>query len=297
VKKAHLLHNPTAGEKDFSGKELIKLIEKAGFSCSHSSVKAEGWENFDEETDFLVCAGGDGTIRRIAKALMKRKRIDKQFPVAILPHGTANNIAATLGIVGEVEDIIKSWHAWKLKKFDIGKIYGAEEDLFFLEGFGCGIFPRLMKTMTKMDQEHSDSKEERIKLARTVLHEIVLNYEPVACKIIADGAEYSGKYIMVEVLNTRSVGPNLDLSSTADPGDGELDIVLIPESHQKKFETFLLNRLQGEEDEFAFSTIKAKKLEIVWNGKDAHVDDERLKCDAGLKLTIAVQPHMIEFLT
>jgi diacylglycerol kinase (ATP) len=295
VKRAHLLHNPTAGEKDFSAKELLKLIKKEGFSCTYASVKEEGWDNFDVNCDFLICAGGDGTVRRIAKALMHRKRLEKQFPVAILPHGTANNIATTLGIGGALKDIVQSWHQWELKQFDIGKIYGSGEDQFFLEGFGCGIFPRLMKAMEKVDQKGDDTKEGRIKLARIILHEIVEKYDPVACKIVADGVEYAGKYLMVEVLNTRSIGPNLELGATADPGDGELDIILVPESHQQKFEAFLLNRIRGEEDEFAFTTIKTKKLEISWEGKDVHVDDERLKPDGPVKVVIEVQPGMIEF--
>lgn len=296
MKKGHLLHNPTAGEKDFSGKELVKLIEKAGFTCTNASVKKEGWDDFDIDTDFLICAGGDGTIRRIAKALMHRKQFEKQYPVAILPHGTANNLAATLGIDGEADEIIKSWTKGQLKKFDIGKVYGLEDDLFFLEGFGCGIFPRLMKAMSKVELPEDSSKDDRIKLARVMLHEIVLTYKPVACHIIADEVEYSGNYIMVEVMNAKSIGPNLELAPEADPGDGELDVVLIPESHQAKFEGFLLNRMNGQDDDFAFSTIRAKKLEINWHGKDVHADDERLKIDTDLKVKIEIQPGRMEFL-
>ena len=141
MKNTNLLHNPTAGDNDFSEKELVKLIEAEGFKCEYASVKEDGWDNFKTETDFLIIAGGDGTVRRVAKALMKRKRLDKQFPIAILPHGTANNIAGTLKVEGKVKDIVRTWHNGVLKKFDIGKIYGLREEMFFLEGFGCGIFP------------------------------------------------------------------------------------------------------------------------------------------------------------
>ncbi len=296
MKKAHLLHNPTAGEKDFSGSQLIKLIEKEGFSCTHASVKKEGWDEFDTDVDFIICAGGDGTVRRIAKALMKRKRIDKQYPIAILPHGTANNIARTLGINGKVEDIVKSWQNWNLKSFDIGKVYGLAPDMFFLEGFGCGIFPRLMKAMSKIEIAQDMGKEERINVARVALADVVQKFEPVFCKIIADEIEHTGKYIMVEVMNTRSIGPNLELAPAADPGDGEVDVVLIPESHQRKFEAFLAARINGEDGDFSFTTIRAKKLEISWEGKDIHVDDERLKPEKNLQVKIEVLPGMIEFL-
>ena len=296
MKKVTLLHNPTAGEKDFSEEELKKLIKEGGFDCSYSSVKDKGWDNFSEDTDFLIIAGGDGTVRRAAKALMKRKRLDKQFPLALLPHGTANNIAGTLGVTGEVKDIVQSWHESTLQKFDIGKIYGFGEDLFFLEGFGCGIFPRLIKVMEKVADEPESSAEDRIKIARTVLYDVVLNYTAQQCKIITDGVEQTGKYIMVEVMNTKSIGPNLELAPLADPGDGELNVVLIPESHQKKFEAFLLSRINGENVHFDFTMIKTKSVEISWEGKDVHLDDERLKTDHPLNVKIEIHPGMLEFL-
>ncbi len=38
--------------------------------------------------------------------------------------------------------------------------------------------------------------------------------------------DHSGRFLLVEVMNSRSIGPNLDLSPQADPGDGQFEIVL-----------------------------------------------------------------------
>lgn len=295
MKNTNLLHNPTAGDNDFSEKELVKLIEAEGFKCEYASVKEDGWDDFKTETDFLIIAGGDGTVRRVAKALMKRKRLDKQYPIALLPHGTANNIATALQITGEAKEIVKSWHNEHLQPFDIGKIYGLGDDRFFLEGFGYGVFPRLMKVMGKIEEEIGDSVEEKLKAALAVLYDIVLNYEAKECKIIADGVEHSGKYLMVEVMNIRSIGPNLMLAPSADPGDGELEIVLIPETQRDKFEAFILSQINGGEEEFKFTTIRAKNIELAWGGKDLHIDDERVKLEEPAKISIEIQPKMLHF--
>jgi len=296
MKRAQLLHNPRAGEKDFSKKELTKLIEAEGFDVAYSSVKKDGWDDFDDKTDFLVVAGGDGTVRRAAKALVNRKVLDKQFPIALLPHGTANNVATTLNISGEVSDIIRSWHKANVKKFDVGKVLGLDEDVFFLEGFGFGIFPKLMKVMKKMEDQVNENRDEKIKTARAVLYDVVLSYEPRQCKIIADDVDHSGKYILVEIMNTTSIGPNLGLSNSGDPGDGEFEVVLISEGHQKKFEEFLLSRINGKEDNYSFSTLKAKKIEVSWEGKDVHADDEILKIEKATAVSIEIQPGVLEFL-
>ena len=296
MKKVTLLHNPTAGENDFSQTELVKLIEAEGFDCTYVSVRDKGWDDFKQDTDFLIIAGGDGTVRRVAKAMMERKRLDKQYPVALLPHGTANNIAGALQIEGEEKDIVASWNSENRKRFDIGKIYGIGEDRFFLEGFGYGVFPRLMKVMSKIEEEIGDSVEEKLKAALAVLYDVVLNYEAKECTIKADEIEYSGKYLMVEVMNIRSIGPNLVLAPDADPGDGELEVVMIAEAQRGDLEAYVLGQINGDETEFNFMTIKAKSLEVMWQGEDLHIDDERVKVDKPVEVRIEVQPDMLNFI-
>ena len=296
MKRVNLLHNPTAGDNDFSQKELVKLIEAEGFECQYSSVKDDNWADFKVDTDFLIIAGGDGTVRRVAKAIMQRKRLDKQYPLALLPHGTANNIACALQIDGEVGDIVKSWHSENRKRFDIGKIYGLGDDRFFLEGFGYGVFPRLMKVMSKIEEEIGDSAEEKLKAALAVLYDVVLNYEARDCRIVVDGTEHAGRFLLVEVMNIRSIGPNLVLAPNADPGDGELEVVLIPESDREKFEAFVLSHINGNDDKFDFTTIKGKNIELYGDGKDLHIDDERLKVEKPVEIRIEMQPDMLNFI-
>lgn len=296
MKKVHLLHNPTAGDNDFSKKELVKLIEKENFECIYNSVKEDDWDVFENDVEFLIIAGGDGTVRRVAKSLMKRKRIEKHFPLALLPHGTANNISCSLEVDGPIREIVRSWHKSELKKFDIGKVRGMKEDLFFLEGFGYGVFPKLIKTMSKMEEDPEADVNEKIRAARTVLLDIVQNYKARECTIKADGKDYSGMYIMVELLNIRSIGPNLVLAPSADPGDGELDMVLVYEKDRGKLETYLTNMINGETKPYKFNTVRAKSFEILWEGKDLHVDDERIKLDDPIEIRIDIQPDMLDFM-
>src|ERR1700693_2303775 len=108
MKIINLLHNPTAGNEDHSKEELISLLEENGYECRYSSMKKD-WKNLEEKVDFIVAAGGDGTIRKITKELLERKLSEKIWPIALLPLGTANNVAQTLEINGSTEEIIQSW--------------------------------------------------------------------------------------------------------------------------------------------------------------------------------------------
>lgn len=49
---------------------------------------------------------------------------DRTVPVAILPLGTANNIARSLGIAGTPHELAESWHIEHARKLDIGAANG-----------------------------------------------------------------------------------------------------------------------------------------------------------------------------
>src|SRR5262245_38315558 len=132
MKSANVLHNPKAGEGEYTKKKLLKLIENSGFKCSYSSTKKKGWEKVQPaDADLIILAGGDGTVRAVAGELLTSK-----IPIGLIPLGTANNIANSLGIKGDAASIVDSWAHRNIKKFDVGRIYGLKKAGFFLEGFG-----------------------------------------------------------------------------------------------------------------------------------------------------------------
>jgi diacylglycerol kinase (ATP) len=81
--------------------------------------------------ELVVVAGGDGTIREVASGMVKTG-----VPLGILPLGTFNNLALSLGIPREVDsacEILERGHA---RKIDVGL---ANEQHFFFEAAGVGV--------------------------------------------------------------------------------------------------------------------------------------------------------------
>ncbi len=289
MKRVKVLHNPKAGENEFTKKKLLSAIETAGFSCSYSSTKEKGWENFEsEETDLIILAGGDGTVRKVAGVL-----IEKQLPIGLIPIGTANNIARTLGIEGDLHDIVGSWNNHHIKKYDVGRIYGLKKADFFLEGFGFGVFPRLMKAM---EEKRPGSIQKNLKTALEMLHDIILTSKARYCEVSVDGADYSGEFLLAEVMNSQSIGPNLNLAPFGDPGDGVLEVILISEQQRQEFASYVFNKLHNVEQSPIFNILKARNLEISWAGKLLHVDDEIIQLDKSRPVRIKLQEGVLKFL-
>jgi diacylglycerol kinase (ATP) len=293
MKVAKLLHNPKAGEGEYTHKKLARLINRAGYDCSYSSTKKEGWDKIKSAaSDIIVIAGGDGTIRKVARVVL-----DKDIPLALLPLGTANNIAKTLGVNGKPEEVIRTWENSIVKPFDVGRIYGLKKEPgFFLEGIGYGVFPRLMKEMKKKKHTLPESPEKNLKIALETLHDIILTSKARYCKISLDGADYSGKFLLAEVMNTQSIGPNLNLTPVGDPSDGEFEVILVAERQRDEFAAYVHNKLHGIEQPPIFNILKAKNLEMYWEGRLLHIDDEIVELKKPKDVRIKMQEGLLKFL-
>src|SRR5205823_1524491 len=100
-----LIHNPTAGGGEHAAQRLVAAIERAGYAVRYfSSKEVRIGKVLDRACDLVAIAGGDGTIRKVAV----KARPDGP-PLAILPLGTANNIAKSLGVSGQPGRLAAGW--------------------------------------------------------------------------------------------------------------------------------------------------------------------------------------------
>ena len=91
-----LMHNPKAGDAEHGRKELMAALTNAGHQATYQSTKQSDYKKaLRKPTDLVLAAGGDGTVAKVGCRL-----IDTGIPLSVLPLGTANNLARSLGFVG-----------------------------------------------------------------------------------------------------------------------------------------------------------------------------------------------------
>lgn len=299
MKQTILLHNPSAGEEDHFKSDLVESIGKHEFNCVYFAIKkGNHWIEQLDQSDFAVVAGGDGTIRAVVKELTKRTVLDKKVPLAILPMGTANNLSKSLGIDAQAdrEVHIKNWKKEHRTRFDLGVVKHINGTDFFLESAGYGIFPHLMQKMEAVDKTRIKNKTDELKLALTVLRDIVLSATQEDYRIEADNRIYEGKSLLLEVMNIRSIGPNLTLAPDAETDDGVFDIVLIEEEQREKFAQYLQLLIEGEKATFSYKTFRTNRLSISCTSRHMHIDDE-LILPIKHPVVMEVRTNVLEFLT
>jgi diacylglycerol kinase (ATP) len=267
--RVSLLYTESAGD-GVSRENLREALERSGRELVHMVEHDGDLEEAvnDQSTELLVAAGGDGTVRRAANALVGRR-----IPLAILPLGTANNIATSLGIDGSIAQLIARWDSARRRPLDLGVVRGSWGESRFLEAVGVGLIPAGIATMdAEPDQPHEDSDSE---LARAVrrYRDVLSRLQPRRWTLSLDGAQLDEELLLVEVLNIRSVGPNFVLSPAADPSDGFFSVVAAGEEHREELAGYLQRRINGENCRLSLPTRRARRIEIQgW--EQLHVDDE-----------------------
>lgn len=274
MKKAVLVHNPTAGSADHKKADLKNLVKEMGYEVKYYSTDSLFWKRFlKQEAEVIFVAGGDGTVQKLAKAMLEAQDdAVLQVPVRVLPCGTANNIATSLQIkYAEQVNILSE----KKAAFDIGVVQGKTEASFFIEGMGCGIFPALVK---RMEAKDDDKIQDEIRESRRELLKIIESYKAQQAIIIADKEEITGSFLLVELLNIRFIGPNIELAPKAQSGDGNFELVIIREDarHQlKKFIEELTDKKELNKSIDSFAEVRrVKEIRLKWGNEDVHLDDE-----------------------
>lgn len=297
MRKAVLVHNPTAGSGEHSKKSLIKKIESAGYEVKYFSTDLPGWERFTKEKAHVIfVAGGDGTVQKLVAALLNEDDQINKVPVQILPMGTANNIAATLNLDAPLEKLIEYRN---MVGFDVGKVKGAGDADFFIEALGFGIFPRLVKIMKEKEEEDGElNPDVELKKSLQELLRTVRNYVAVEAIIIADEEEITGKFLLIELMNIKFIGPHFELAPSANTGDGNFELIAVPEEAREDLaqyiEDLMENRKKRPLEDFAFLK-KVKEVRIKWMGEDMHVDDERIEGKRGEEITAINSQAVFEF--
>lgn len=296
----HLLHNPSAGDQDNTKKALVSLIESAGFSCKYSSLKKKGWKRFKDDTALLVIAGGDGTVRQVTKELLKRRLLDRRLPVIVLPMGTANNFAKTLSLSPEPLDLLLRMDQLPLKKIDVGVVRNLPKATFFLEGMGFGLFPKLINVMEKSTLPTVETAEQELDVAFEKLIRVAQEYKAKYAKLTIDGQHHEGSFLLIEVLNIKSIGPNLVLAPTADPADGKLHVALLREEMRQDFLTYLRNQQQQPakvSSAIPWELVEVSNEVIIQSeNRLIHVDDELITIKKKQRLQVEIRKGVLDII-
>lgn len=240
----------------------MDLLADIGFSPQYQSAKNDYKSALRKKWDLVVVAGGDGTVARAARVLDCSETL-----LAILPIGTANNVARALGVSGDAEALISRLPNAKSKRLDVGLARGPWGKRRFLEAVGFGT---IAGAMAQSDGSPKPPLELRIHWGREDLQQFLEEARPESFEITIDSEVFTGDFLLLEILNLGRTGPALPIVSTAAHDDGHFDVVFL----FKNDRTPMLSWLENPELEPPPVTLRrGRDIRLKWQHSHARIDD------------------------
>jgi diacylglycerol kinase family enzyme len=233
---AKLIFNPIAGTADESPLQLMDVINE----LQNRNLIPEAYL-VEPDSDllsvvqdallrgirmFIVC-GGDGTIESVAGELIGTNAI-----LGIIPTGTRNNVAHSLGIPEDIPGAVSLFETGQPIQIDVGfATYGGKTHPF-LETCSVGLLSALFPSADEI--QHGN-------LARIGDFLTALFASPLAeIRLSMDSQpEIKTRGHVVLIANLPFIGPRFQIPCDCSFSDGLLDVLVFPD--QSKFD--LLNNI------------------------------------------------------
>lgn len=188
------------------------------FRPENAEALPEAIRQRGDQYDRIVLAGGDGTINLALDALLE---VDK--PVGILPLGTANDLARSLDISGQLESAVDTILAGHLRRLDAGCVNGVS----FINAIGIGMGPQMTREM------NTESKSQLGVLAYLKgIVQVLRRQRVFHARIESEERSREGEYIQITIANGIHYGGGMTIADDAKLDDSRLDVLLVPnQSH------------------------------------------------------------------
>jgi diacylglycerol kinase (ATP) len=206
-----------------------RLTFEAGDACRIADQAAA------EGADLVIAAGGDGTINEVANGLYRHLRSrgepadagSRDVPrLALIPLGTANDLANNLGIPGEIAAAIDVAVRGEPVRVNVGEVNGRCFLNVSTGGFGAeatGEAPAATK---------------RALGTFAYLIEAVKRFaalEPAQARFVAEEEIHHGPFLLFAVGNFRRTGGGTALTPLAQIHDDLLDVCIVKEVSRVEF--------------------------------------------------------------
>ncbi|MGZ5263158.1 MAG: diacylglycerol/lipid kinase family protein [Kaistella sp.] len=274
--------NPFSAKKNYHPflQALKMRIPNPLFYISDS---IEGTYNFIDEnfatTDIFVAVGGDGTISTVAKKLIGTEKI-----LAIFPAGSGNGFSNETKFSKDIDELLAKIKTKNIKKIDTFTVNGR----LSINVSGTGFDGKVVKEFEKTERGFKNYIKVSIKT--------FFNYKPVKIKFLTENFEkYNGKYLMLNIANTRQFGNNAYIAPNASKSDGLVDLVLVkkfPLTYSPFF-AFRMFTKRLKDDQYV-TYLPVSEIEFEVNTKNWHLDGEFNSIQS--PITIKVQPKSLNIL-
>ncbi|MCX8531108.1 diacylglycerol/lipid kinase family protein [Chryseobacterium luquanense] len=282
MEKVAFIINPFSAKKNYLPflNELKNKVQNPLYYISESILGTEEFiQTHFNDVDFFVAIGGDGTISTVAKSLINTDKI-----LAIFPAGSGNGFSNETQFSKNLDELLDKLKSKKSRKIDTFTV----NDKLSINVSGTGFDGKVVKEFEKTNRGFKNYIKVSLKT--------FFNYKPIKLKFLDENyKQYNGKYLMVNIANTRQFGNNAYIAPMASKSDGLVDMVLVkkfPLTYSPLFAFRMFTKKLKEDDYITY--LPVSEIEFKVNTKNWHLDGEFNKIKSPIH--VKVQPSSLNIL-
>ncbi|WP_428658744.1 diacylglycerol/lipid kinase family protein [Runella sp.] len=291
AKKALFIINPKSGTRsDQQRKRIQFLIEEHAsrffkvetvFTSHPHHATQEAHRAIRQGFDYVVAAGGDGTVNEIAKTL-----INSPVTLGILPLGSGNGLARHLGISMAIEKALRQLCAQKTMEIDA--CFLNQMPFFCTAGVGFDAY---------VAAQFATYSSRGLQRYAQVSFQSFFRYKAKDYLLELDGQEIQLPAFAVTFANASQYGNNAYVAPQAKIDDGLIDVCLLSPFPKPLAPIIAARLFQGTLPQSSYvHTYKVRKAKISASEKLLiHFDGEPLQLETN-ELTITIQPKCLKVL-
>lgn len=228
-----VIRNPVSGRGRLVGKwpTLENQIREAVGETEYWDTKGPGdatklaKKAVEEGYELVIAAGGDGTISQIAESL-----IHTTATLAIIPGGTGNDLARSLGVGPDIKLALKALKHGIDKEIDAGSWRIEDREGYFVNVAGMGFDAAVAE---RINTGYRTLRGTAAYIAATL--GTLRTYQAQLLRLTIDGAVSEESILLTAIANARSYGGGMQIAPVAKLDDGLLDVVLVQEIRKWAF--------------------------------------------------------------
>ena len=292
--------NPSAsfGNRKSVGPALVSTLRGLGHEVtsltepSFAELIEAARKEIAKKPDAFIVVGGDGMVSLGVNLLAKTK-----VPLGIVPSGTGNDMARSLGIPFDnteaaVETLVAALAAGA-RTIDAGLIHhfsesGEKKETWFACALSAGFDAVVNERANTMTRPKGPSRY----IIALVLELITL--KPIEYTLTLDGVVTKTKAALISIGNAVSLGGGMKITPDAKLDDGLFDVLVVQPLGRVAFMRIFPRVFKGEHvTDPRVSIYRAKRVAIESAGIAAFADGERLGL---LPIDVEVVPNALRVL-
>lgn len=270
--KSRVIINPLSGvgSSDKIERLLGRLLDPQKFELStayttHAGHAAEIAKRAKEEgVDVVFVAGGDGTVNEVGSALTH-----SNTALAILPCGSGNGIARSLGIPTNIKRAIEFFNTnARMTKIDTAVFDGQ----VFIGIAGIG-FDALVS--------HEFHKYENRGLSGYIkaISQKIITFKSGEIQVTTKDKSIKEKVFLAVIANSNQFGNNARISPLSEMDDGLLNLILVKDMPKILLPAEIIRLFNGSFHKSPHVvTLLAEEFNFTTDFSNAHLDGEPILC-------------------